>query len=644
MSLLRQLLLSVSLVIFIILAGTLWLSVDSARYYLNQQLQVQADSAATSLALTLSQPSNQDAVTQELLIMALFDSGQFKSIVLKDVTGRELFGSHLQSIEGSRAPEWFDRWLSLAPAKGVAQVSDGWRQVGSVYLEADVSYAQQSLWRSFTRLVAWVLGAGVLWALFVLFLIRWLRRVLHNEVAQRLRTLTQPKESARDIYKKPTFAELDEITQAIDLARQSVVATTEEQSAKIESLEVEVNRDAVTGLVNRKYFINELRRHLENTKTSSGWLLLFRQRDLAEINRVMARNNVDDWLQSLAQQLQQLLGQYGGDAQLTLARLNGSDFVLLVKGLEVEAMQQLIQEALLVLRQQRIQLPNGEYCRWAMAQTDYKSGQFLAHVMGRLDQALMRAESAGHGTIELLTSDMAEQQVEQPRGGETQWRALIQDALTQQNFSLELSPKTIFNQTWSEAMLAMSSTQSAEKLLGYQFMPVATRLGLSAVCDLRAFELALTHLQQSEENRIILRVSLSSIVQDCFSEQVAQQLSAVSPSIIERLAVELDAYALSSEPVRVAHFTAMLANHGVLRGARRVLQLPRVLLDLNALSLSYVRVTQAEWAELEQKEGGQVVLRSALEICQIAKVSFVFDGDLAQLSELSRQMLYEYGK
>lgn len=644
MSLLRQLLLSVSLVIFLILAGTLWLSVDSARYYLNQQLQVQADSAATSLALTLSQPSNQDAVTQELLIMALFDSGQFKSIVLKDVTDHELFGSHLQSIAGSKAPEWFDRWLGLAPAQGVAQVSDGWRQVGSVHLEADVSYAQQSLWRSFTRLVAWVLGAGALWALFVLFLMRWLRRVLHNEVAQQLRTLTQPTETSSNPHKKSTFSELEEIAQAIALARQSVVATADEQNAKIESLEIEVNRDAVTGLVNRKYFINELRHQLENTKAGSGWLFLFRQRDLAEINRVMARNNVDDWLQSLGQQLQQLLNQYGGDAQLTLARLNGSDFVLLVKGLEAEAMQQLIQGILLVLRQQRIQLPNGEYCRWAMAQTDYKSGQFLAHVMGRLDQALMRAESAGHSTIEVLTSDMAEQQTEQPRGGETQWRALIQDALTQQSFSLELSPKTVLNQTWLEAVLAMRSPQSEEKLLGYQFMPVATRLGLSAVCDLRAFELALTHLVQNEKDRVILRVSLSSIVQECFSEQVAQQLRAVNPSVIERLAVELDAYALSSEPVRVAHFTAMLADHGVLRGARRVLQLPRVLLDLNALSISYVRVMQAEWAELEQKEGGAVVLRSALEICQIAKVSFVFDGDLTQLSEINRQMLCEYGK
>ncbi len=90
MSLLKQLLISVSLAIIIILGGTLWLSVDSARSYLNTQLQSQTDSAATSLSLTLSQASNQDAVTQELIIMAQFDSGQFNRMTLKNADGQVL--------------------------------------------------------------------------------------------------------------------------------------------------------------------------------------------------------------------------------------------------------------------------------------------------------------------------------------------------------------------------------------------------------------------------------------------------------------------------------------------------------------------------------------------------------------------------
>lgn len=645
MSLLKQLLISVSLAILIILGGTLWLSVESARSYLNTQLQSQTDSAATSLALTLSQPSNQDPVTQELIIMAQFDSGQFSEIRLTDPQGSVLLRRQTQEGQ-SHAPAWFSRLLPIEATESAAQVSDGWRQVGLLHLRADASYARDSLWYSFTRLVVWVLGAGAVWALFVLFLIRWLRRVLHQEVTEQLRTLTQKEHPNTEPYKKSTFAELDEVTLALATARQSIVVTAEEQHAKIELLQVELNQDEVTGLVNRKYFINELRRQLGDADSPQGWLFLFRQRDLAAINKVMMRTNVDEWLRSLSQQLQSLIAGYSTNAYLCLARLNGSDFVLLAQGLNDEQWHQLMHAVQQILRQQRIQLPHGEYCRWAMAQTDFQSGQYLAHVLARLDQALMRAESAGHNVVESLTSVQTEQLMDYPKGGEGQWRHLIQEGLVQHEFSLELTAKKHQQQPWYEAVLALQAKGvGQQKMLGYQFMPVATRLGLSGVCDVRAFELALTHLQTNPQDRLLLRVSLSSITQKGFVDQVAQLLAASEDVLLDgRLAVELDAYALSSEPIQVAAFNTMLASFQVLSGARRVLQLPRVLLDLNTLHVAYIRVTEADLVEFIHKKGGDTMLSNALVICQTLGVSFVFDGDLQLLPEPIRLMLQEYGK
>lgn len=640
MSLLKQLLISVSLAILLILGGVLWLNVDSARNYLNTQLQLQADSAVTSLALTLSQPSNQDSITQELIIAALFDTGQFSRIVLLDTQNKALVVRELESsAQSTQAPEWFVHGLPIVAAEAGAQVSDGWRQVGQLYLQTDASYARDNLWQNFVRSGVWVLGAGALWAFFVLFLIRWLRRVLHQEVAEQLLALSKGDQPATP-YKKATFAELEEVSQAIASARQSIAATTEEQHAKIESLQIELNQDEVTGLVNRKYFVNELRRQLEQGSSPAGWLLLFRQRDLAAINKVMTRANVDEWLRSLSQQLQALLSQYPSSAGLNLARLNGSDFVLLMPNLDETQRLQLLHDVQLVLRQQRIHFPHGEYCRWALAQTDFQPGQFLAHVLARLDQALMRAESAGHHSIETLTGAEAEQLAEQPKGGEDQWRALIQDALMQQGFSLEFTAKQLQHQSWQEAFLALHS--GSQTMLGYQFMPVATRLGLSAMCDLRALELALTHLQQPT-TRVLLRVSLSSIVQEGFVEQVQQLLATAQTPLSGRLAIELDAYALSSEPIQVAAFNQVLAQFGALRGARRVLQLPRVLLDLNSLNVSYIRLFTDDITEFMQKAAGEELLKSVLVICQKIAINVVVDGDSSQLNSSAHALLQEYG-
>ena len=82
MSLLKQLLISVTVAIVAILIGTLAFSIGAAREYLDGQLQSEGENAAASLALSLSQPANQDTVTRELLMMALFDSGQFRLVRL----------------------------------------------------------------------------------------------------------------------------------------------------------------------------------------------------------------------------------------------------------------------------------------------------------------------------------------------------------------------------------------------------------------------------------------------------------------------------------------------------------------------------------------------------------------------------------
>ena len=629
MSLLRLLLISVSLAIFIILAGTLWLSVDSARYYLDQQLQTQADSAATSLALTLSQPSNQDPVTQELIITALFDSGQFKSIVLKNTQGENQIVSRLNRIEGSGAPAWFDRWLGLSRARGVAQVSNGWNQIGSVHLEADASYAQQSLWRSFTRLVAWVVGAGLVWALFVVFLIRWLRRVLQEEITQHLEHLTDDSKHNMQLPQKSTFAELSEVTHALASARQSVLITQEEQNAKIESLQFELHQDEVTGLANRKYFINELRRALEQTQ--SGWVFLFRQRDLLEINRSLSRANVDDWLRSMGQQIQQVLSQSSWAQQLSVARLNGSDFVVLARDVDETAMQQLATAIQAELRLQRIQLMSGEFCRWALAQTDYQAGQYLAQVMSRLDQALMRAESAGHEQIECLLSEQTTNNQNYLQESETQWRGIIQTALQHNSFSLDVTYQTRLNQPWHAATLMLQPQHSTESLSAYQFMPVATRLGLSAVCDLRTVELALAWLQSHPNERLIIRVSMTSISQEQFAQQVALCLERVDVTLNARLYIELDVFALMKELIQVQRFSHMLHRYGVQLGVRRVLQMPLALLELHDLHANYVRMHAEDIAMMLQKPAGTALLKALWEISQQTQVLWLVDGDIQTL-------------
>ena len=333
MSILRQLLLSVTIAIGVILLGTLALSVNAAREYLSGQLQVQSTDASVSLALSLSQPANNDPVLQELLVSALFDGGHFSLVRLSDPEGKVLIERRSTATAAS-VPGWFRTLAPLASGTASHAVSDGWRQIGEVTLVANDAYAWEALRRSSLKMVALVVGAGVLWALFAFALVRWIKNRLLREISEHVRSIGQSTPPQQVEARVP---ELSGVVQALNQTRERVYASVEEQNAQIESLKLELNQDPVTGLPNRKYFVNEFRRALEaSAPTDSGrggetggHVLVLRQRDLADLNRHMPREFIDQWLRAVCERVQASLASLNAGSAL-LARLNGSDFALLL--------------------------------------------------------------------------------------------------------------------------------------------------------------------------------------------------------------------------------------------------------------------------------------------------------------------------
>src|SRR5690606_23346617 len=86
----------------------------------------------------------------------------------------------------------------------------------------------------------------------------------------------------------------------------------------------------------------------------------------------------------------------------------------------------------------RIQTAEGRLCRWSYALTDYAPGCEVSHVLARLDQGLMRAESAGHDEVEYIAANHSRDPGREATG-ETAWKRLIQRAL--ENDKLQLVPQ-----------------------------------------------------------------------------------------------------------------------------------------------------------------------------------------------------------
>jgi len=395
MSILRQLLLSITIAVTVILLGTLALNLNAARDYLAGQLQAQSTDAAVSLALSLSQPGNSEPIAQELLISAMFDGGHFSRIALHATNLDPLVVRQIEGVPNYDAPAWFRALLPIDVKSATRSVTDGWRQIGDVTVIANDVYAWETLWQSSLRLILLIGAAGLIWAVFAISLVRWIERRLLAEISKEVQKLGRGQLQGNTNI--PAVSELSGVIKAINQARDRLRITAEEQNAKVEALELELNRDETTGVANRRYFLNEFRRLLDATANSAcgpasrGYVVILHLRDLADVNQYMQRRPTDQWLTSVCRQLGDMLSAVDLPETL-LARLNGADFAVLLPSCDRASAITLAERMRVKLLETRIHASETSLCHWIMSLTNYDADANISTVLTRLDLGLTHAE------------------------------------------------------------------------------------------------------------------------------------------------------------------------------------------------------------------------------------------------------------
>jgi GGDEF domain-containing protein len=263
-----------------------------------------------------------------------------------------LSASHPDTLGNGVAPPWFARLLPLRVPVAQRAISDGWKQVGNLSVTVDNTFARDALWSSSIRMGLLVLVAGGLWALSVVGLLSWFSRVLREEISAQVMAIgatasgTTAPGAVAPLRSK--VAELTDVVHAISDTRERVRATAQEQTQRIESLEVELNRDQVTMLPNRKYFMNELRRarrDVGQTARRCPWAAMCccspaRSAGAQHLYDPRPRRRVAG---RLAEAQGSALGRRRPAGTL-LARLNGSDFIVLMPGMEGPAAMHVVQQ------------------------------------------------------------------------------------------------------------------------------------------------------------------------------------------------------------------------------------------------------------------------------------------------------------
>ena len=531
MSTLRRLLFCTALLVGFILLGAQALGMIAAHRYLNTQLAQQSEGGASALTWALahasSSPDERAALADDL-----YAQGLYALVRITDDNGSTLIERQQSASASGRDGDWRRDWLNVQPpAITRAYVSMDGGARGTVTVQADGQLARDTLWQGGVRVLGLVLAAGVFWSLFAFNLVRWIEARTSRDICQRVRALS-PDNDALPVGS----CELAGVDQALVDAQRRVAATVEEQNAKIESLQSEIYRDPITRLSNRKHFVDQFRAALADKSTDAGGhVLMFRQRDLAQINRHLSRAFTDQWLRSSSDRLRKLVVEFGGPST-QLARISGSDFALLMPRTSAPQASVLAERVRRELRALRVPMDKYGWCRWALAMAAFAPGDIMSDTLARLDHALMCAESADDDQI-----TPASQAADSTRIGEYSWHDALVTALEQHRFSLSVQPlhAVTGELLHHEASLTLHDTTGGDPVPASIFIPPAVRLGLSAECDIQAIRLGLDWLFTHSE-ALTVPVSLASLAQTSFLSRLERML-ADRPALTGRLIIEVDA-------------------------------------------------------------------------------------------------------
>ncbi|WP_166642257.1 bifunctional diguanylate cyclase/phosphodiesterase [Paludibacterium purpuratum] len=499
------------MVVALSIGGALIANLLSARHYLVQQLGMQSSDTAQALALTLSQRPADRALDLAMLKAAV-GRGDVAEVRWESPAGHAAIRLRMPAPL-SDVPPWFVGLLPLAPAPGIAPVRRDGEPAGRIVVFAEPALAYLTLWQSALQTVLWLCVIGLSAALLGAFDIRRLRRQLLAVVGQ-ARAISEQR-----FYKLPVpgIPELAEVAYAMNQMVDRLQLYLDGLRDELDRTRLAVLTDSSTGLPNREAFDQAFTRLLmPQDDPVSGFLLLARVANLAELNQRLGARRTDALLKRVADDL---LAHCQANRGWMATRLRGADFAMLCPELASDSAKQLA----------------GELCAaWDIYQdmgltdrpgvghialTDFHSGDASDEVLRRASLTLTQAET---GALNRWQVDLGDP-LPDATVNDHDWKQLLDLVCCDGSLQLRWYPvcHPDGGVLWQEGMLFRPARGELSQMSALRLVAHALRLGLAHKIDLLTLELALT---LGPRGRLAINFSPASLAHDDFLPGVLAQL------------------------------------------------------------------------------------------------------------------------
>jgi EAL domain-containing protein (putative c-di-GMP-specific phosphodiesterase class I)/GGDEF domain-containing protein len=598
MSLIKKLWIAIIIIMAFTFSANMIVNTLSIKHTLQKQLEMKNIDNAVSLALSISQ-MEKDPVVIDLMLSAQFDNGHYQYIKLTDSTGK-LLTERKNTHKTPDVPTWFSNLIHISAPPGVALIQNGWSQYGTLSLESTTEFAYNDLWSSTLSTLFWsIIIAAVMGLIGTIMLKRILKPL--SEMVHLAEAIADQNFISID---EPNTFEFKTLAKAMNRLSQRIKKMFKEQSLLLEELRLEANYDAVTRLMNRKYFINRISTTVANEEVfHEGALVITHINNLAEINKRIGGAETDALLKSMGNAIQAMCHESN---TLIAGRLTGADFAVFSNTpVDQHTLETQIKN---ILEKQNIE--DG----FDLSTTSHKiSKEDKLEGLNQLVSTNKENPTPDEANIIHLINQNHTNNYE--NSDEVEWRNMLNTALDTKRLKLAEFPvqSTSGELIHNESPVRLQLEENGNWLSAADFISWAIKLNLITRIDDQVLEFAVNSIANGSQP-IGLNVSTGAMRSKVYIKQLAALLKS-NPKAAQHLWLEVPEDGVFNHLEEFRYFCKTLKPLGCKIGVEHVgAQISR-LGELHDLGLDYIKIDASLIRNINNNTGNQAFLKG---LCLIA--------------------------
>ena len=584
MTLFRQLLLTIILLLSLVLMVVLAINFQSTKEYLINQLQSTTQDSATTLSMQISDyMAMEDFVSVESSVNAVFDSGYFSNVrVHVYETDSNIQRSNTGQIVG--VPTWFIDLIDFRVPTAKAVISNGWTEMGQVYITGSAGYGYYQLWQATRALLLSFIVIGLISIVLGGLALRWL-----------FKPLAQLEKQAEAIQQR-RFVKMTDLPKTREL--KSVVESMNRMAEKLEKefaaeaqtaqwLQAKAFKDPVSGLGNRNFFEGRAKAHFDDTDRTLDGLLLINLLDLAKVNNERGYEAADNFIRSAAEIILQV--GLAGFSDATVARMSGADFVVLIPNIDKERLTKLADELMAELKDlagSRISYSD-EVANIGAVLID--NSVTRSNAMAQTDAALRAAKQSGPNKVCVFDSETGQEMAI----GRLEWKEMLEYAIDKRSFVLRSQMVANVdepNAPLQHELYASLSYQGKQYHAGY-FIGLAEQFDLGEQVDQVIIQRVIESVEHSSVKGVYaINLSASAYAKLSFVSWLDKLLTGLPETVRKKLAFEISEQTVLASEDHAFLLAQTLKNHGVQLGIDNVGKHFSAFQYLQTLMPDYVKV------------------------------------------------------